>query len=266
MYNAYQHSEDLGSFTCITTNSDDIRWIVDGYAHNFPSIGSVNKITVHTEFYDNRTQHSVIRIPAIPANNRIVVIECRAYNFDPWHVAFSMDTAQFNIQGLLEPPNATYSSYNATHYLVEWMESQTLDISNVEPDIENYTVCTTYKNNSQTESIPECANTSTTQIYLPKYFFEQLVFITAWNVVGESNSSAQLVIEMCNITEFSMAGGMSVNACNCDNYNDLHQCYFSIIIIIGEVPLSDVDVQFGNDNATVTVLTISFSNDSKVCM
>ncbi len=206
IYNAYQDSTELGSFTCVTRNSDDIRWIVDGYAHNDPSLR--DKIFVYTESYANRSQHSVIRIPAIPANNRIAEIECRAYSNEPWEVAYSAHTAQFNIQGLLDmPPNATYSSYNATHYLVEWMQPQTLDISNVEPDIENYTACT-YKNNVD----PECANTTTARLFLPKYFFDQFLFLTVWNVVGESNSSAQLVIERCNINDkFSMAGGMSMH-------------------------------------------------------
>ena len=209
VYNAYQDSKELGSFTCVTTNSDDIRWIIDGYAHNLPYIKHLSNITVYTESYNNRSQYSVIKIPAIPSNNHVVVIECRAYNFDPWEVAVSINTAQFNIQGLLDmPPNATYSSYNATHHLVEWMEPHTLDVSNVEPDIENYSVCT-YKNSSK--PMFECCNTTTTHVFLPKYFFEQFVFITVWNIVGESNSSAQLVIEMCSITEFSMAGGMSVN-------------------------------------------------------
>ncbi len=207
IYNAYQDSTELGSFTCVTRNSDDIRWIVDGYADNDPSLR--DKIFVYTEPYANRSQHSVIRIPAIPANNRIAEIECRAYDDEAWEEASSAHTAQFNIQGLLDmPPNATYSSYNATHYLVEWMQPQTLDISNVEPDIDNYTACT-YKNN--VESMPECVNTTTTQLFLPKYFFDQFVFITVWNIVGESNSSAQLVIETCNSTQFPMAGSMSTS-------------------------------------------------------
>ncbi len=188
-------------FTCVTLDSDDIRWIIDGYAHNHPTVRDDFNIRVSTVSYSNRSQHSIIMIPAIPANNHITVIECRAYNFEPWEIARSDNTAQYSIQGLLEmPPNVTYSTYNATHNLIQWAEPQTLDITNVEPDIDDYTVCV-YRN-AEYSWMVECVNVSTPQYILPKYFFRQVVIITAWNVVGESINSTQLVIDACS-TQFS---------------------------------------------------------------
>ncbi len=202
-YNAYQNSEELGIFTCVTLNSDDIRWIINGYAHNHPTVRDEFNIRVSTVSYTNRSQHSIIKIPAIPINN-IVDLECRAYNFNPWELVSSDDTAQYKIQGLLEiPSGVTYSAHNTTHNLLQWLEPQTLDITNIEPDIDKYTVCV-YRDSAYSV-MTDCVNTTALQLIFPKYFFRQIVLITAWNIVGESNTSEPLVIEACNnSTEFSL--------------------------------------------------------------
>ena len=139
----------------------------------------------------------MIIIPAIPVNRHITEIKCIAYvlndHFQILDEQESTETAQFNIQGLLNmPPNISYTSYNVTHNLVEWLEPDTLNITNIEPDIESYTVCTNITD--------DCVNTTTTYSILAKYFVDILVYVTAWNIVGESNSSAQLVVQACSTT------------------------------------------------------------------
>ena len=188
VYNAYLHPEDFGTFTCVTRNSEDIRWIINGSTHNVPYIRDTRLITVKT---NQSQQLSVIMIPALPVNQHLTHIKCRAYHRPPaFRMVESVETAQFNIQGLLVMlPNISYTSYNATHNFVEWQEPETLNITNLEPDIERYTICTNVTD--------ECFNTTTPYFILPKYFVALHVNITAWNIVGESNSSAQLEITAC---------------------------------------------------------------------
>ena len=162
-------------------------------AHNNPSVRNARKIRVE----ETADDHSVVMIPAIPINHRISEIRCRAYILDEEYQEVarneSREIAQFNIQGLLDmPPNISYSSYNVTHNLLVWQEPETLNITDIEPDVENYTVCNTIIN--------QCAVTTRTNFILPKYTLDFFVNVTAWNIVGKSNSSAQLLIEACNAT------------------------------------------------------------------
>ena len=192
VYNAYLYSQEPGTFTCVTSHDSDVDWIVDGIAHTRASVRRDRQIRVYTTSF-NQTQHSVIMIPAIPVNQHIERIKCKAsvlYPSGDYQEIESTETAQFNIQGLLDvPPNITYRIYNITHNIVEWQEPDTLNITHVEPDIDNYTVCL-----NVTE---ECVNTTMNFFVLSKHSVDVLVDITAWNVVGESNDSAQLVIEAC---------------------------------------------------------------------
>ena len=195
VYNAYLNSQEYGTFTCIARNGDATRWIIDGFTDTVPYIRDTQLITVvPTELNTNcnNSQHSTLVIPAIPVNRHIAHIKCRAYiTYGAFQQVESVETAQFNIQGLLNAPsNITFTSYNTTHNLIEWQEPETLDITNIEPDIENYTVCTNITG--------ECVNTTTPYFILPKFFLDLQVNITAWNIVGESNSSAQLYIPTCN--------------------------------------------------------------------
>ena len=167
-------------------------WIVDGVAHTRTFVRTERQIRVYTTTH-NQTQHSVIKIPAIPVNQRIEHIKCKAsipYSSGDYQEVESAETAQFHIQGLLGvPPNITYSNYNITHNIVEWQEPETLNITNVEPDIDNYTICLNVTD--------ECVNTTVNFFILSKFHVNVLVDVTAWNIVGESNSSAWLVIEAC---------------------------------------------------------------------
>ena len=194
VYNAYLHSQDFGTFTCITRDSDDIRWIVDGAAHNHPS-AEMRQLEVYNTPLDDphclQSCQSVLKIPAIRFNQHITEIKCRAISFSENYWVDSVETAQFNVQGLLDQPNLiSYSNHNASHNLIEWQEPFSFNITDVEPDIENYTVCTNVTDE-------QCINTTATQFILLKYFVDILVNVTPWNIVGKSIHSAQLIVKAC---------------------------------------------------------------------
>ena len=201
IYNAYLYSEEFARFTCITRNSDNIRWIIDDSTNIDYYVRMIRRIQSRILLDQDGSFLSELLIPAISVNKHIAVIKCEAYNTTGgFQVAESNETAQYNIQGLLEmESNATYSRYNFTHNLVEWLEPPTLNITNVEPDIESYTVCSCPKFNISEHKL-ECTNTSKPQIILRKYYADLFVVVTAWNIVGESNSSAQLMIAKCGNT------------------------------------------------------------------
>lgn len=79
VYVSYLNSQEQESFAYVTTNSDVVSWIIDGTAHNHPIIRDIHRIMVTTTTYENHTQYSIIRIPAISANKLIEEIKCRAY-------------------------------------------------------------------------------------------------------------------------------------------------------------------------------------------
>ena len=198
IYNAYLNSEERTRFLCISRNSDSIGWRIDGLQDIRFQVSTIRQIKSRIIEEQNESYTSELTIPAIPINQHIEVIKCEAYKIvGGFQVAESNETAQYHIQGLLEmKPNATYSSYNATHNQIQWLEPFTLNLTNIAHDIENYTVCShIYLLN--TEHALGCINSSDPQIYLPKYSVNLSLLITAWNVVGESNNSATLDIEAC---------------------------------------------------------------------
>lgn len=204
---------------------------------------------VTTTTYENHTQYSIIHIPAIPANKLIEEIKCRAYTLgnSGQRPAESPETAQFAVQGLLVmPPNVTSSGYNSTHHLIKWLEPETLNITNIEPDIENYTVCTN-------GTAIQCTNTSKTMYFYPKLSVRVFVEITAWNIAGESKNSVYLIIAECIINNTqqlipSTKGGM---------YNCLNE--YCVILYIGQEVVLEVEFDYNT-----TILHITFTSDHEV--
>lgn len=80
------------------------------------------------------------------------------------------------------PMNITTTSQNTTHNIVTWDKPFTLDITDVDPDIIGYTVCSTIRDSH------ECSNVTATEFVIPKYYLDVNtdVTITARNIVGES--------------------------------------------------------------------------------
>ena len=82
-------------------------------------------------------------------------------------------------------------SYNLSHSEVSWEQPFSLDITEIDPDIYGYTVCT--KVNSPTYFIEECNNQTSNSVVIAKYSVTVLVKITANNVVGRSIEVMHLV-------------------------------------------------------------------------
>ena len=263
IYNAYLNSEEYARFTCITRNSDNIRWIIDGLTDIHYNVTIIRRIQSRLLLHQDRSFLSELLIPAIPVNKHIAVIKCKAFKTTGgFQVAESNETAQYYIQGLLDMvSNLTHSSYNTTHSLVEWLEPPTLNITNVEPDIESYTVCSWPKLNNSEPAL-ECTNTSTPQVFLPKYYVDLLLMVTAWNIVGESNSSAQLVIENCGSTSAKVPlEGVYIIILHLIHIDAMPHCN----IIICYTCTGDrfvVEIEFDKDNSTI--LDIFFTRN-QVC-
>ncbi len=189
------NSEERARFTCVTKNSDSVAWIINGDEDIDYFVRNIRRIESIILTEQNRSYTSELTIPAIPVNGHIEEIKCEAYiTRGAFQVATSNETAQYNIQGLLQmQPNITYSSYNATHNLIQWLEPFTLNITNIDPDIENYTVCF----HLTERTLMGCTNSSVPQIYLSKYSVDLFLLISAWNIVGESNSSVTLDVAAC---------------------------------------------------------------------
>ena len=217
---------------------------MDGVLDILPSVINTRLIRVNSIGLG----HSMITIPAIPVNQHITEIKCIAYqldeSFQEEEKQESMETAQFHIQGLLDmQPNITYANYNVTHNLVEWLEPKTLNITRIEPDIESYTICMNITD--------ECVNTTATSTVFPKYFVDILVYVTAWNIVGESNNSAQLAIEACSTT---LVAGMHALI--------IHGQYLLTMYITLAGQRYHVEIAFEEKN--LTLLHITFMDDKVV--
>ena len=128
----------------------------------------------------------------IPANQDLgrTSIQCRAVSIDddPPVVQHSK-LVYLNIQRLLDaPPNPTLSeSDEQLSRLLTWNPPETLNITNVDPDIEYYQVCY----NLSTELT--CTNVSSEgerQFKFSNVRVPLLFTVTAFNVVGEGNESS----------------------------------------------------------------------------
>lgn len=98
--------------------------------------------------------------------------------------------------GLLETlTKVITSSHNTSHDIITWEEPFTLDITDVDPDIIGYTVCSSVGENH------ECINTTVTEFILSKFHFPVNVTITSWNIVGESPPTQHYISPCTNLTE-----------------------------------------------------------------
>ena len=244
VYNAYLGQPMPAVFTCELQDADITRWIVDGVASNGDAL-TRRGIVVHPDIEMPPYKISRISIPATEI--RVNRIKCAGYEAPPSTLSMrSFETANFYVQGskpeyntkrsirpikliytmhawkhvvhtythycigLLEmPQNVSTPTLNSTHNLVSWIEPSTLNITDIEPDIFNYTVCT-----NATVLKWQCANVSLPEIIIPRYYFEVTIVITAWNIVGESRNSASGVIDACeDINTGMFCASMHVDSC-----------------------------------------------------
>ena len=174
-------------FQCDVTGANSILWVVDGL---FAIRQEVRQRGISTSYQItvNQTEGrftSNISIPRseVNKNTTILCIACVLFGQD-----VLSSPAFFKIQGLLgSPPNLTMNGVRTLLdefvKVLTWDEPNTLDITNIEPDISHYRVC---YNISTTMS---CVNTTNREFTFLNVRVNVLFSVTTVNVVGEGNAS-----------------------------------------------------------------------------
>ena len=189
-YNAPLDEQLLVQFNCTSTRAN-IEWRVNNM---IPTVGSelANRLGVVTsavETIGSGMFFSSLRIQARDDSNN-ASIQCRAVDTDSVMPVLNSIVVFLNIQGLLGPsPNLHLSDADdGLTRVLSWGAPETLDITNVDPDIQCYQVCY----NLTTDDLT-CVNVNSSErrefIFL--YVHVSLLFtVTAINVVGEGDASS----------------------------------------------------------------------------
>jgi hypothetical protein len=194
-YNASLDPEASFSFQCDATGANNIQWFVDGSPSPTQEIrergiSQSNIITV-----DEATD-SVKRSLFISRNiiNRNTTIVCIATAISPTGdlIGDTSEPVLFKIQGFLDAPsNLMLSEADNQHMRrLSWDEPFSLDITDVDPDIECYNVCYSLVNVTAEKSQCTCVNQ--TQYTFLNVNIPLLFIVPAVNVVGVGNSSTVL--------------------------------------------------------------------------
>ena len=189
-YNAPLDEHLLVQFNCTSTRPS-IEWRVNNMV---PTVGSevANRLGVVTsavETIGSGMFFSPLRIPARNDSNN-TSIQCRAIDTDSVMPVLNSNVVFLKIQGLLGPsPNLSLSDADdGLTRVLSWGAPETLDITNVDPDIQCYQVCY----NLTTDDLT-CVNVNSSErrefIFL--YVRVSLLFtVTTINVVGEGAASS----------------------------------------------------------------------------
>jgi hypothetical protein len=194
-YNASLDPETSFTFQCDATGANNIQWFVD----DSPSptqeikdrgISQGNIITV------NEATDSVRRSLSISRNitNRNTTIVCIATAISPTGdlIGDTSEPVPFKIQGLLDAlSNLMLSEVDNQHMRrLSWEEPFSLDITDVDPDIECYNVCYSLVNVTAEKSQCTCVNQ--TEYTFLCVSVPLLFTVSAVNVVGEGGASSIL--------------------------------------------------------------------------
>ena len=171
------------TFQCEVTGADSILWIVDGYFAlrqeiRQRGISSSHQVTVN-QTVGRFTSNISISQSHINKNTSILCMACVIQGTDVLSVP-----AFFKVQGVLgPPPNLTLTILDEFVKVLTWDEPYTLNITDVEPDISHYRVCSNL-------STTCTSTTSTSREFMFVNVGVNILFtVTAVNVVGEGNRS-----------------------------------------------------------------------------
>ena len=169
------------TFQSEVTGADSILWIVDGYFAlrqeiRQRGISSSHQVTVN-QTEGRFTSNISISRSHINKNTSILCMACVIQGTD-----ILSAPAFFKVQDLLgPPPNSTLTILDEFVNVLTWDEPYTLNITDVEPDINHYRVCS---NLSTT-----CTSTTSKEFMFVNVGVNILFTVTAVNVVGEGNRS-----------------------------------------------------------------------------
>ena len=189
-YNASLDPEASFIFQCDVTGTNNIQWLVDGEPLNTQEIRDRGISTSNTITVDEATD-SFRRSLFILRNiiNMNTTIECLATDLSPIFISAS-EPVLFKVQRLLDAPsNLMLSEADNQHMRrLSWEEPFSLDITDVDPDIECYNVCYSLVNVSAEKSQCTCVNQ--TEYTFLCVSVPLLFTVSAVNVVGEGEATS----------------------------------------------------------------------------
>ena len=173
-------------FQCDVTGADNIEWRVNGLPSNRDIITARGIVTSDVSTIDSTTNtlRSTLRVPSTEVNDD-TSIYCIAEHSQG--DVFS-STVLHLVQGLLEsPPQLEINDIQDSFMRrLSWDAPETIDLTDIEPDISNYRVCF---NISEEELTCDEVSESSQQYTFITLRVPLLFSVSAVNVVGEGNAS-----------------------------------------------------------------------------
>ena len=187
-YNTPLDESSVIRFNCTATGSI-IAWLVGGEEVNAGSTLPRRGVsTTPIRMISGGVSFSSLSIPARKQNDNIS-IQCTAIQVNPTFSNNRSKVVFLNIQGLLgPPPNLILSEADEScKIILRWDAPETLDLTDIEPDILYYTVC------HNLTGYQTCVNVSSSE--KREFSFSDvcttlLFTVTTVNVVGEGNASS----------------------------------------------------------------------------
>ena len=190
-YNASLDPEATFTFQCDVTGADNIWWVVDGLPSTRSEIQS-RGISEGDLIIVNATTGSFRGSISIERNvmNKNTTIICVADMISSVHVP--SEPVSFKVQGLIDETSNLMLSEGANQHVrrLSWDELFSLDITDVDPDIECYKVCYSLVNVTLENSQCTCVNQ--TEYTFLCVSLPLLFTVSAVNVVGEGVASSIL--------------------------------------------------------------------------
>ena len=192
-YNASLNPEASFTFQCDVTGTNIIQRLVDGEPLTSQEIGDrgisgSNTITVDEATDNFRSSLFILR----NIINMNTTIECLATILSPILIWNTSEPVLFKVQGLLDiPSNLMLSEADNQHMRrLSWDKPFSLDITDVDPDIECYNVCYSLINVTAEKSQCTCVNQ--TEYTFLCVSVPLLFTVSAVNVVGEGEATSIL--------------------------------------------------------------------------
>jgi hypothetical protein len=197
-YNASLDPEASFTFQCDVTGTNNIQWFVDGSFSSTQEISNrgiseSNTITVD-EATDSASYRRTLSILRNITNSNTTIV-CLATAVSPTGIVSGVNSSEpvlFKVQGLLDAPSSLILSEAVNQHMrrLSWKEPFSLDITDVDPDIECYNVCYSLVNVTAEKSQCTCVNQ--TEYTFLCVSVPLLFTVSAVNVVGEGEDSSIL--------------------------------------------------------------------------